>query len=131
LFFEREEQLKEKKQLLISKLDHITYLENILFEIKQQNEILSASVEDEKELTLSLREKLDSEQAKIKYLEQKLNTNKQIMKNFYKELSAHVGIETKSHLLLNLSLCMQTGKKQNGMSLCFNEEKYFILICCY
>ena len=88
IVLEREEQLNEKKQLLISKLDHITYLENVLFEIKQQNEILNAAVEDEKELTFSLREKLDNEQAKIKYLEQKLNTNKQIMKNFYKELSA-------------------------------------------
>ena len=102
LVLEREEQLKEKKQLLISKLDHITYLENILFEIKQQNEILNASVEDEKELTFSLREKLDSEQAKIKYLEQKLDTNKQIMKNFYKELSACVGMEAEESPVIEL-----------------------------
>jgi chromosome segregation ATPase len=93
IVLERDEQLKEKKQLLISKLDHITYLENVLFEIKQQNEILNAAVEDEKELTFSLREKLDNEQSKIKYLEQKLGSNRQMMKNFYEELSACVDME--------------------------------------
>ena len=45
---EKEEQLKGKKQLLISKLDHITYLENVLHEIKQQNEILNATIADER-----------------------------------------------------------------------------------
>ena len=64
-----------------------------MFQTKQQNEILNAAVEDERELTFSLREKLDNEQAKIKYLEQKLNNNKQMMKNFYKELSVLVDLE--------------------------------------
>ena len=102
IILEREEQLNEKKQLLISKLDHITYLENVLFEIKQQNEILNAAIEDEKELTFSLREKLDNEHAKIKYLEQKLNNNKQMMKNFYKELSACVNLETEESPVIEL-----------------------------
>jgi chromosome segregation ATPase len=93
---EKEEQLKEKKQLLISKLDHITYLENILHEIKQHNEILNATIADEKKLTASLQEKSDSDQSRIKYLEQKVNGNKQMLKRLYKELTSMVGTETGS-----------------------------------
>lgn len=102
IVLDKEEQLQEKKQLLISKLDHITYIENVLFEIKQQNEILTAAVEDERELTFSLREKLDNEQSKIKYLEQKLNSNKQIMKNFYKELSTFIDVQPEESPVIEL-----------------------------
>src|SRR4030095_13685113 len=90
---DKEEQLKERKQLLTSKLDHITYLENVLHETKQQNELLTASIADEKRLSTSLQEKLDHEQSKIKYLEQKLNSKKQMLKRLYKELTSMVDTE--------------------------------------
>ena len=109
---EKEEQLAEKKHLLISKLDHITYLENVLYETKQQNEILNAAAADEKDITASLQERLYDEQSKIKYLEQKLNTNKQMLKRLYKELSAMIDVDTDESPVIELKPVFAENVKQ-------------------
>jgi chromosome segregation ATPase len=115
--FEKEEQLKEKKHLLVSKLDHIIYLENVLQEIKQQNEILNAGIADEKDLTASLQEKLEDEQSKIKHLEQKLNNNKQMLKRLYKELSTMIDLETDESPVIELKPVYAEDERQWNESL--------------
>ena len=87
----KEEQLVERQQLLTSKLDHITWLENTLHEVKQQNEILNASVADRKDLVAVLQEQLTYEQQKSHAMEQKLSFNKQTLQRLYKDFSAIMG----------------------------------------
>ena len=87
----KEEQLVERQQLLTSKLDHITWLENTLHEVKQQNEILNASVADSKDLVAVLQEQLTYEQQKSQAMEQKLSSNKQTLQRLYKDFSAIMG----------------------------------------
>jgi chromosome segregation ATPase len=89
----KEEQLVERQQLLTSKLDHITWLENTLHEVKQQNEILNASVADSKDLAAVLQEQLTYEQQKSQAMEQKLSSNKQTLQRLYKDFSAIMGEE--------------------------------------
>jgi chromosome segregation ATPase len=84
----KEEQLLEKQQQLNSKLDHITWLENVLQEAKQHNEILHASSMDDKNLIASLQEQFSIVQSRAQYLEQKLLANKQLMQRLHKELSS-------------------------------------------
>lgn len=88
LICEKEELLSEKQQLLSSKLDHITYIENVLHESKQQNEILSAVAADSAELAGSLQRQLEDERSRLAYTEQRLAANKQILRRLHKEFSA-------------------------------------------
>jgi DNA repair exonuclease SbcCD ATPase subunit len=89
----REEELSEKQQQLSSKLDHLTWLENVLQETKQHNEILHASSMDDKNLIALLQEQFSSEQSRVQYLEQKLMANKQLMQRLHKDLSSFVDEE--------------------------------------
>jgi len=90
----REEELLEKQQQLNAKMDHITWLENVLQEAKQHNEIVHASSMDDKNLIASLQEQFSSEQARVQYLEQKLLANKQLMQRLYRDLSSFVDEES-------------------------------------
>lgn len=90
---EKEGLLNERQQLLASKLDHITWLENTLHETKEQNELLNASVADTKDLVSVLQDQLLYEQARTQAIEQKLTTNKQVMQRLYKDFSAVVNEE--------------------------------------
>ena len=84
----KEEQLEERQQLLASRIDHITWLENILRESKEQNEILNASVADSGDLISALQEQLSHEQLRNLAIEQKLSSNKQLLQQLYKGFSA-------------------------------------------
>jgi len=83
----KEEQLLEKQQQLSVKQDHISWLENILQETKQQNELLNASSMDDKTIIDALKEQCSKEESRVQYLEQKLSGNKQMMQRLHKELS--------------------------------------------
>jgi chromosome segregation ATPase len=89
----KEEQLLERQQQLHAKLDHITWLENVLQEAKQHNEMLHASSMDDKDIIASLQEQFSSEQSRVQYLEQKLLANKQLMQRLHKDLSSFVDEE--------------------------------------
>jgi hypothetical protein len=90
---EKEELLAERQQLLASKLDHITWLENTLHESKEQNEILNASVADSKDLIAVFQEQLSQEQLRTQSIEQRLSSNKQVLQRLYKDFSAIMGEE--------------------------------------
>ena len=85
---EKEGLLNERQQLLASKLDHITWLENTLYETKEQNELLNASVADKKDIVSVLQDQLLYEQARTQAIEQKLASDKQVMQRLYKDFSA-------------------------------------------
>jgi len=99
---EKEELLAERQQLLASKLDHITWLENTLHESKEQNEILNASVADSKDLIAVFQEQMSQEQLRTQSVEQKLSSNKQALQRLYKEFSALVGEENEQSPVIAL-----------------------------
>lgn len=82
---EKEELLAEKQQLLYAKLEHITSLENLLKESREQNELSSASMEDNKGLVNGLQQQLAEEKSKVELLTQKLSANRQMIRNLYKD----------------------------------------------
>jgi chromosome segregation ATPase len=99
---EKEELLAERQQLLASKLDHITWLENTLHEAKEQNELLNASAADSKDLVAAFQEQLLQEQLRTQSMEQKLSSNKQVLQRLYKDFSAIMGEESEQSPVIAL-----------------------------
>jgi chromosome segregation ATPase len=85
---EKDSELTEQQQVMLSKQDRITYLESVLQEFKQQNEILHASVADGHDRAGVLNQQLEDERSRIALVEQRLSVNKQILQRVYKELAA-------------------------------------------
>ena len=85
---ELQTQLTEREQLLRSKEDHIAYADSQLAELKQQNELLNAAVADGNDRTQSLENQLEEERSRTIAIEQKLQTNKQLLQRLYKEFTA-------------------------------------------
>ena len=90
----KEEQLTERQELVASKLDHITSLENNLHESKEQNEKLNEFVNVSKGIIADLQEQLVSEQAKLQAAEQKYTTQRQILQRLYNDISQIVEEES-------------------------------------
>ena len=86
--FAAETALNNNMQILGSKQDRITYLENLLTEIKDQNEMLQASLADGSEKVANQQQLLDDEQTRNSYLEQKLSNNKRLLQKLFKDLAA-------------------------------------------
>ncbi len=102
LLNEKEELLAERQQLLTSKLDHISWLENSLQEAKEQNELLNATVADHKDLMTALQEQLADEQNKRQAVEGKVVADRQALHRLYKEFSAIVGEENEASPVIAL-----------------------------
>lgn len=77
---EWEAAIAEKEQL-------ISYAENQLGELKQQNELLNAAVADGNDRVLSLSSQLEEEQARVVTMDQKLQANRQLLQRLYKEFT--------------------------------------------
>ena len=99
---EKEEQLADGKQAIGSKLDHITWLENVLHETKDQNELLNAELADKKDELAALQLQLADERAKLQFTEQKLAAKNQSMQRLFKEISACVGEEAQESPIVAL-----------------------------
>ncbi len=99
LLDEKNEQLKESQQLVNTGQDRIIYLDNILTEIKEQNELLSAAVADASDKNESLNIQLEQEISKVSTMEMKLLANKQLLQRLFNEFSNCLQEETEtSHL---------------------------------
>ena len=98
----KEEQLEEKHQLLASKSDNITSLENSLHESKEQNELLNISLADNKNQLTALQEKLFYEQQKNQAIEQNLSIHKQLLQRLYNDLSSFVNEENEQSPVIAL-----------------------------
>ncbi len=90
---EKENHFFENQQTLKSKTDQIIYLENMLQELKGQNQILNASVADGNERYEAVREQLATEESRYIAMEQKLLANKQLLQRLYKEFSSCINEE--------------------------------------
>ncbi|MFC0774896.1 hypothetical protein [Terrimonas alba] len=83
----KEEQLAEKQELLASKLDHITLLENTLHESKEKYERQNEFVNESKGIIADLQEQLVNEQAKLQAAEQKYAAQRQTLQRLYNDIS--------------------------------------------
>jgi chromosome segregation ATPase len=81
----KDELVAGEKLLLDSKTNQVTYLENMIKELKEQNEILNAAVADNQDKMHSLQQELEDERCKTSSMEQKLLANKQLLQRLYKE----------------------------------------------
>jgi DNA repair exonuclease SbcCD ATPase subunit len=81
-----EELVNEKHQALLSKQDHVIYLENVLQEAKQQNQFLDASLADQQDLQRSLQEKLDEAETRVLTMEQKIGRNNRMLQKLHRVL---------------------------------------------
>jgi hypothetical protein len=102
VLYGKEEQLLERQEQLNTKMNHITWLENVLQETKQHSEFVHASSMDDRNLIASLQEQFSGEQGRVQYLEQKLLNNKQLMQRLHKDLSAFVDEENGQPLVITL-----------------------------
>lgn len=80
--------LEESQHQLASRQDHIIYLENLIKETREQNEMLNAAVGDNQEKVDNLRQLLEDEQSRVFQAEQRLQSNKLLLQRLYKEFSA-------------------------------------------
>ena len=76
--------------MLTGKQDRIIYLENLLTEIKDQNEMLQAGLSDSSEKVANQQQLLEDEQSRNTFLEQKLSNNKRLLQKLFNELSTCV-----------------------------------------
>ena len=83
----KEEQLAERQEILASKLDHITWLENNDHELKEQNEKLNELVGGSNSIIAGLQEQLVNEQAKLQAAEQKYAAQRQTLQRLYNDIS--------------------------------------------
>ena len=96
---EKEELLGEKEQLLNTKLEHITSLETLLKESREQNDLSSSSLVGNKELVDGLQRQLADEQSKVQFLSQKLFASKQMIRRLHKEVSALIEEDEESPVI--------------------------------
>jgi chromosome segregation ATPase len=80
--------LQQEQGSMASKQDHILYLENILKEIKDQNEMLQAEVSDQQQKISNLGQMLEDEQSRRLAAEQRLGANRILLQRIYKEFAA-------------------------------------------
>lgn len=86
---ENKEKIVEEKELLIlSNSNQITYLEGLLQELREQNEMLNAAANDGVERSTLLEKRLEDEQVKITYLQNQLSANKKLLHRLYSEFSS-------------------------------------------
>lgn len=108
----KDEQLEEKLQVINTRTDQIVYLENMLNEIKEQNELLNAELADKKDLVNALQQQLKDEDSRRESIELKLQSQKQLMRRLYKEFSACMEEETDRSPVI--ALRPEYSNKENG-----------------
>lgn len=89
---EKDRQLAEKQNLFASREDQVTYLSNVLQELTTQNENLNAALADNQDLVAILREQLLDERSRKELTEEKLETNRQMLRKLHKTIGESIGI---------------------------------------
>ena len=98
----KETDLQRVQDEIRFKGDQLLVIENSFNEIKQQNESLNASVQDNQDIITSLRDQLAGEQQKNENLQEMLRKNRQILHRFYKELDSVEGVKEEDENQKNL-----------------------------
>lgn len=99
---EKEREIRQQQELLLSKNDHITYLGNVVQELKQQNEMLNAAVADGHDRAAALQQQVEDERSRLVLAEQRLAANKQLLQRLYKEFAACMEDESQSPPVVSL-----------------------------
>lgn len=86
--------IDQQEQQLTSHHEHCIYLENVVKELRAQNEMLNASLADSRDITTALQDQLIYEQSRLNNAEQKLVGNRQLLARLYKEISHSIEIDT-------------------------------------
>ncbi|HZI52932.1 MAG TPA: hypothetical protein VFD56_04500, partial [Chitinophagaceae bacterium] len=84
----KEEQLIENQQAINSKVEYITWLENVLAETKQQNELIHRMAADNKNNALSLQDQLSAAESTNEQLSEKLAANVLLLQQLNKDISS-------------------------------------------
>jgi chromosome segregation ATPase len=106
----KDENLEEKQQLLSTKADQLVYLENVLNELRQQNELSNAALADTRDLAQALQQQLEQEQSRVDAAEQKLAANRQLLQRLYKDLGAYVE-SSETVTVQSQIIILQTGEQ--------------------
>lgn len=93
-FEEKSIRVTEVEQILQGKQSQLIYLENLVQEIKTQNNVLSAAAADAEDKNRFLQEKLHTEEARTLAMEQKLLSNKRVLQRLYNEFASCLQEET-------------------------------------
>ena len=99
---EKEEELRQKESSLSMGENKLAYYENQLRELREQNEILQASIEDNQEKINNLEILLGDAESRTSLLTQKLQLNKQLLRRLYNEFSACMDNESDQPAVVNL-----------------------------
>lgn len=100
---EKDELMSSNEQELVSKVNMIIYLENVINETKTQNELLNAEATDNRDIATTLKEQVEQKQERIQWLEQKLEKNTRMINHLFKEISACVNTEAEPSPVIELS----------------------------
>lgn len=110
-FADLQKQLNEKDEMLTQKINTITWLENSLQEIKQQNEILNAMSADNTDKVADLQELLNSKESKLIQIEQKLKSNKKMLSRLHQEITNCIEPDETESLVIGLKPVYATDEK--------------------
>jgi chromosome segregation ATPase len=91
---EKSREQADLEESLNSKLTHITFLENAMNELQQQNAQLYAAAAANKNTISELKEKLANEDRKAKIFADRLEANKKVLEKMYNELGSLVTTES-------------------------------------
>jgi predicted nucleic acid-binding Zn-ribbon protein len=106
----QEEKINERELELASGYDQKIYLENVVKELREQNELLNASLADSRDIAGALQEQLVYEQSRVTVAEQKLTKSRQVLNRVYKDISAAIEIETNSSSVISLRPGLSVGE---------------------
>ena len=110
---ENNEVLAVARQDLQSKTDQVTWLENVLKQAKEQNELLHAAAADRADEVAALQEKLSVAAEKIDTMKKRLTANKQLLRRFYRELSDYIDQETEQTPVIEIEQGISSGYEDN------------------
>jgi chromosome segregation ATPase len=107
---QQDEKINEQQQELSSQYDQRIYLENVVKELRAQNELLNASMADSRDIAGALQEQLVYEQSRVTTAEQKLSKSKQLLHRMYKDLATSIEIETPGSPVISLRPGLSVGE---------------------
>lgn len=96
-------EMEQTKQVLLQAEEvknQVVYLENVLRETKEQNELLNAEMADKRDEIAALQQLVLDEKSRFQFIEQRLTANKQLLRRLYKEFSSCIEEENDKSLVV-------------------------------
>lgn len=106
-------ELEQLKQSHVSKSDHITWLETVIGETRQQNQVLEARIGDQQDLVANLQEKLALEEARTAHAEQRLARNTRLLQRLHRVMAACISAEADETQVIELKPVYLNNEEHN------------------